>query len=212
MSSCRWMLAGTLAAALVSPAWSAEGDGLTPNVDQLPWARLQGRVSVTSLATPSPLWRGSEIGRSGAGLTVQSASVFGDYYFSSSVWSALPAGGFRATSGLIVGPRSQAWPVSMAGGRGAVSFSVDRRVFGSSSTSLASDGSNDTTTPYVGIGYTGLSARGDWSFSADMGMAAYGSGGAVKLGRSFGAGQNLDDAVREMRLTPVLQLGVSYSF
>ena len=45
-----------------------------------------------------------------------------------------------------------------------------------------------------------------------MGMAAYGSGGAVKLGRSPGAGQNLDDAVREMRLTPVLQLGVSYSF
>lgn len=210
MLSCRWMLAGTLAAALGAPAWSAQGDGLIPNVDQLPWARLQSRISLT---TPSARWQGSEIGRSGAGLTVRSASVFGDYYFSGSVWSALPAGGFRATSGVILGPRSQAWPVSVAGGRSAVSFSLDRRVFGSSSAPLAVDGSNDTTTtPYVGIGYTGLSARGDWSFSADMGMAAYGSGAAVKLGRSLGAGQNLDDAVREMRLTPVLQLGVSYSF
>jgi hypothetical protein len=33
-------------------------------------------------------------------------------------------------------------------------------------------------------------------------------GSGLRLGR----GQSLDDVVRDMRLTPVLQLGVSYSF
>ena len=39
-------------------------------------------------------------------------------------------------------------------------------------------------------------------------LIAQSPGGVLRLGR----GQSLDDVVRELRLEPVLQLGVSYSF
>jgi len=65
--------------------------------------------------------------------------------------------------------------------------------------------------PYFGFGYTGLPSKAGWGFSADLGVMALNPGSAVKLGRVFG-GQNLDDVLRDMRLSPLVQLGVSYSF
>ena len=74
------------------------------------------------------------------------------------------------------------------------------------------DARNDPSAlPYVGVGYSGLAGRSGWSFSADFGLMALGAGNAVRLGRS-GAYQGLDDLVRELRLTPVLQVGASYAF
>jgi hypothetical protein len=61
--------------------------------------------------------------------------------------------------------------------------------------------------PYLGIGYSDASLRGGWGFSADLGLAAQSFGAARSLGS-----QSLDDTIRDMRLTPVLQLGVSYRF
>jgi hypothetical protein len=90
---------------------------------------------------------------------------------------------------------------------------VNRRVTGQATNVLPGDSSVDAPTlPYVGIGYTGLSPRGGWSFNADVGVVSLSPGNAAKLGRFFGGGQSLDDAVRDMRWSPVLQLGVSYSF
>ncbi|MEO7339001.1 MAG: hypothetical protein ABIV63_20700, partial [Caldimonas sp.] len=63
-----------------------------------------------------------------------------------------------------------------------------------------------------GIGYTGLSPHGGWSFRADLGLVSLSPGGAVRLGRLVTGNQNLDDAVRDLRLSPVMQLGVSYAF
>jgi len=68
------------------------------------------------------------------------------------------------------------------------------------------------TLPYLGVGYTGLSPRGGWSFNADLGLVSLSPGNAVKLGRFLGGGQGLDETVRDMRWSPVMQLGVSYSF
>jgi hypothetical protein len=66
--------------------------------------------------------------------------------------------------------------------------------------------------PYLGIGYTGLAGAGRFGFSADLGLLARSPSQAVRLGRMLGGAQNLDDAVRDLRLAPVLQLGVSYAF
>jgi hypothetical protein len=63
--------------------------------------------------------------------------------------------------------------------------------------------------PYLGLGYTGLSARGGWGFSADLGLIGSARGQGLQFNR---AGPSLDEVLRDMRLTPVLQLGVSYSF
>lgn len=73
-------------------------------------------------------------------------------------------------------------------------------------------GEQPAVQPYLGIGYSGLGGRGSgWSFNADFGLMALGSGNTVRLGRAAN-GQGLDDLVRELRLTPVLLFGASYAF
>jgi hypothetical protein len=136
----------------------------------------------------------------------------GDVYFGGSRSSA---GGFRATSGLIYGSRSSLAGMSaMAPASGLLN--VDRRLFGASTTGLGytTDPVNESngTLPYVGIGYSSLASRSGWSFSADLGLVSLAPANAGRLGRVFGGSQNLDDVVRDMKLTPVLQLGASYSF
>ena len=168
-----------------------DGDGLSLNPDQLPWTRWQGRLS---LGTSSPI-------------KVSNASLMGDYYFARSLVGPSTAGGFRATSGLIFGPRSTlaTGQPGLTAGNG---FSIGSRLFGQNAMPYTSDTAGDNATlPYLGFGYTGLSARSGWSFSADLGLVAQTPGG-IKVIRS----QSLDDAVREMRLAPLLQLGVSYAF
>lgn len=207
MGTAKWMLGAVAAlAAAVSPGgvWA---EGLKADVDSVPWARWQARVAIGVPAAP---WHGAFDDRpSGVG----SLSLMGDYYFSRSVAADGIASGFRATSGLIVGPRSGPWA-----GRSALSstrgWSVDRRLSGSALTSaygLAAP-SDVATLPYVGVGYSGLSLRGGWSVNADVGVVALAPSAAVKLGRGAGNALAVDELLRDLRLSPVIQLGVSYSF
>ena len=195
-------------------AW-ADGKGLTADADSLPWARFQGRVALAG--TISPDWRNDLAGADGAnrsgGITVSAFSVMGDLYFGSTGIGGAQTGGFRATSGLVSGARGTLWGASATAPTSGL-FSVDRRLFGQSPALLpgTTDQSDGGTVPYVGVGYSSLAARGGWSFSADLGLVSLTPSAAVHLGRVFGGGQNLDDVVRDMRLSPVLQLGASYSF
>ena len=185
-----WNLAAVIAL-VTSPAMALEGDSLSLNPDHLPWERWQGRLS---LGTATPI-------------KVSSASLMGDYYFGRSLVGPGRAGGFRATSGLIFGPRATL-ATGQPGFAAGNSFSIGSRLFGQTAMPATSDTTGDNATlPYLGFGYTGLSARSGWSFSADLGLVAQTPGG-IKVLRS----QALDDAVREMRLAPLLQLGVSYAF
>ena len=203
MQKLTWMIFGLLTAAT---AQAAAGDGITANAEQLPWARWQGRVS---FGTTAPGWRAASAGADAAGLKLNTVSLMGDYYFTRSLAGTRGAGGFRATSGLLLGPRSQSWlgqPGLAAGGP----FSVGSQWFGQAAAlPAAGEAISDTATlPYLGLGYTGLSLRGGWSFNADLGLVARNPGNVVKFGRS----QSLDDTVRDLHLAPLLQFGVSYSF
>lgn len=135
--------------------------------------------------------------------------LLGDYY-----WSGLrPArfglnGGFRATSGVLVGDRSLAL--------GTPAETVPLRA-GSSLRSAAAPRFGDSApqawsaVPYVGIGYSGVSLRGGWGFTADLGLA--GTSGGLRARREGAASaQGVDELLRELRLTPVLQVGASYAF
>ncbi len=66
--------------------------------------------------------------------------------------------------------------------------------------------------PYFGIGYSGGGLRGDWGFSADIGLAAQNPGAAARLGKVFGGGLDLNDALRELRLQPMIRFGMNYTF
>lgn len=185
-------------------AWASAQTGLQVQDAPASWARWQARVglatapqggSATSLVSASP-WEGS--------LQLRSAQLLGDYYFTGvgPVQRRAWGGGFRATSGLLIGPRLNAAGMGAAGSGLAVTVS---RSIG------AVDGSDATASPYVGVGYTGLSLRNGISFTADLGLLARQSGGGLRLNRGAGV-QGLDDLVRELRMTPVVQVGVSYTF
>ena len=207
MDVLRWITLS--AASLVPLAALAGGEGLSTDADRVPWARFQGRISYAAAA---PVAATPLAPSDGTGLQVQGMSLMGDVYFGGSRTSA---GGFRATSGLIYGSR-----ISLAGMSAMVPASglvnVDRRVFGATPTgpSYATDPANDSsgTLPYIGVGYSSLAARSGWSFSADLGLVSLAPSNAVRFGRVFGGSQNLDDVVRDMKLTHVIQLGASYSF
>jgi hypothetical protein len=181
-------IAATLA---LTPAL-AGGEGLATDPDRVPWARFQARVLPS---TAAPGWRSELAPVARSGLRVASLGLFGDVYFGRPTGEArLPPRGFRATSGLIVGTRQP-----LLGG------------------SIATAGPGDTagentTVPYLGLGYSSLAAKSGWSFSADLGVVSRSPGNVIRLGRVFSGAQSLDEVVRDMHLAPHVQLGVSYSF
>ncbi len=193
MQKLSWVIFGLFAAA-ASVAQASDGAGITPSAEQVPWARWQGRMSV---------------GAEPAGLKLNTVGLMGDYYFTGSLMGSRRAGGFRATSGLLLGPRTQSW-LGQPGLNAGNSFSITAQMFGPAAAPPAAGElpSDNATLPYLGLGYTGLSLRGGWSFNADLGLVARSPGNVVKFGRN----QSLDDSVRELRLSPLLQFGVSYSF
>lgn len=203
------LLTGIIGLVAAVGAWGVQGDGLTPSTDKQSWTRWQGRVSLGSTLQP---WQAGPGRTEAAGLRVDSVGLVGDYYFSRALVGHRSSGGFRTTGGLFHGPRAQLAQLnagrSLLGGGSALA--VDRQVLGSADGS-GSD-SDTATLPYLGVGYSGLSPKGRWSFNADLGMMALSPGNSVKLGKVVGGTQSLDDLLRDMRLAPMLQLGVSYSF
>jgi opacity protein-like surface antigen len=180
-------------------------DGM-PSQDRIPLAGWQGRVSLGSHAAP---W---QLGVEFPASKVFGPSLMGDYYFGPALTGAGVSGGLRATSGLIMGSHgvlgSSQTSLTLAD-----PFSASTRALGARAVPLAIDPNTDTTTlPYLGLGYSGLSVRSGWSFSADLGLVAQSASSALRYGRGLGSGPTLDDAVRDMRLAPVLQFAVSYSF
>jgi hypothetical protein len=198
MRSARWVLAAAAALGTMGTGWAVEGDGL--RAKDSAWPRWQARLSI---GTISPLLHPDAL-RSHNGSN--SLTLLGDYYFTRSLPRLGGTGGFRATSGILLGLRST--PL-LSGGPGGRSLNVEQR---NSSWTLPADSQESGAVAYVGVGYTGLYGRSGWSFSADFGLVGTQTGTRVRLGRSATGQQNLDEAVRELRLSPLLQFGVSYSF
>lgn len=200
MQSARWFVAAVTALGTAGTAWAVEGNGLLTNDSA--WPRWQARLSI--LTTPPLLrhdsWR--------ADYGVNGAAFLGDYYFTRSMPRLGNTGGFRATSGVLLGARSAHL---LSAGQGGRTLNVQRRN-DDLRTALLDDSQETVVAPYVGVGFTALYGKSRWGFSADFGLVGRQSGSAVKLGVSVSGQQNLDDAVRELRLSPLMQLGVSYSF
>ena len=210
MRNVLWICAAAAGALAMADA-RAEGDGLSANADRFAWTRFQSRIA---FAPGAPGWRADFAPIERTGLQVGSLGLLGDVYLGGAKPAAgTPAAGFRATSGILIGARSPLLTTATSPASGGL-FASNRRLFGASPGALvASESSVDSSTvPYIGIGYSNLSAKSGWSFSADLGVVSQSPGNVVRFGRVFGGSQSLDDVVRDMRLAPVVQLGVSYSF
>lgn len=207
MPNLPWICAAVLTLAMLPDARAdaAEGSGLQARADRVGWTRFDARIVYTA----APRWRAELAPFERSGLKL--GGVLGDVYLGGAPSSPgkVSAGGFRATSGLVVG--AQSFGFGSSGGL----VSAPRRapsVWGSTG-----GGSNDLsgdsiTVPYLGVGYSNVWPKSGWRVSADLGVLSYSPGGAAGIGRVLGGSQSLDDLIRDMRLAPVLQLGVSYSF
>lgn len=184
-------------------AVAANGSGLVVDADRLTWPSLQARLQLsTEPLTPALGTFESTVVRP------RSAALFGDYYVSRPFFGN--TGGVRLTSGVVTGPRGAVFGPGQATPPGPFGFSSMSRGANAGSTFATANGEVTQTLPYLGIGYSGGSLRGGWGFSADLGLTAQNSGNQ-RLMRSL-TSQTLDDTLRELRLTPVLQVGVSYHF
>ncbi|NUZ05683.1 hypothetical protein [Piscinibacter koreensis] len=197
---------GLLGVAFATATARAADEPTTP----ASWARWQGRVAL-GYSSGGLRIDPTAFERSNASRT--SVTAMGDYYFAGAVVGARQVGGFRATSGVAFGPRSEILTGLMPSASGGA-FSVDRRLYGPGSLIRSPLGAatDNTTISYVGIGYTGLTSPGGWSFSADIGVVSLRPSSGVKLGRVFSGSQSADDLSRDLRLSPVLQIGASYAF
>jgi hypothetical protein len=66
--------------------------------------------------------------------------------------------------------------------------------------------------PYLGLGYSRAWQRSGLSLSADVGVTSPASNGAARVRGVLGGSQNLDDAVRDLRWSPVMAVNVNYAF
>jgi hypothetical protein len=115
--------------------------------------------------------------------TSQTLRLLGDYQFSALRLGA--TGGLRLSGGVLLNLR-QASGLGLLAGEGG------------------------SAQPYAGIGYASAGQRGDWGFSADVGLAAQGLGG-LRLDRLFNGGTGLS-VDGSLRLLPVVRLGMSLAF
>ncbi len=200
----RWMAAG--AAALLAP-WGFAADDAAAAYGAGAWPRWQGRLSLGSSA-PLP--------RPGAAAQAEAyrppdLSLMGDYYLTRSGWGFTESGGFRATSGLVLG-RGARTLLSLGAAPGRQGLSVQRQHrLGALAAPWLHDADRDAgTSAYLGLGYTGITRSG-WGFTADVGVLSHGPGTARPGPAAVGT-PSLDETLRTLRLAPLVQMGVSYAF
>jgi hypothetical protein len=136
------------------------------------------------------------------------ARLLGDYYLTGPGFGdAQVSGGLRFTSGLSIGPTegTTALPPARLG---------DGLRWGPLEPgTLPTDRPGaQVALPYIGLGYTTLSAREGWGLSADIGLGGQRPGERVRFGAGNPTTAQFEDVLNALRLAPVIQFGVSYAF
>lgn len=185
------LVSSALLALLQAAGANPIGDSLRLGSEPDGWSRWQARLAVVSAPLNAP-GSGQPVWALGA------ARLSTDRFFD--IGRLGDGGGLRATSALLLGPRSLALGATPTG---QGSSSVWR-------SSALLDGAPDfSATPYVGLGYSAWWNRAGVGVSADLGLMAQRAGQGL---RALSGGSGLDNTVRAMQLSPVFQLNLSYAF
>lgn len=187
-----------------SPLVAAAATGLVPPEPDVLWPRWHARIAVQAGQTTAHSLSSLVDGRS-TPLGLQGAALLGDYHFAQP-WFGV----FRASGGLLIGAQGGAPLLSAPiGPRLGVSVLRGEALaplqFGSAS-------ENSDTVPYVGLGFASSPWKGALSVTADLGLVAGQPSAAGDVGRALFGNQGMERALREMRIAPLLQLGVRYAF
>jgi hypothetical protein len=141
------------------------------------------------------------------------ASLGGDYYVSKSLAdAALPPSGLRASAALLIRQPGVSLSEVAWSSRAMTSFGAPGRLTAGYGGPADGIGQGYSTLPYLGIGYSEYSLKSGWGFWADAGLVVQNPGSAIGLGRTLSGAQGVDELMRELRLAPLVQLGVNYSF
>jgi hypothetical protein len=153
-----------------------------------------------------------EMNLSSAGATVSRARLFGDYFLTGPGFGqGEVAGGLRLTSGVTVGlahetanlPPLPRPSLVMAPLRAPGAYAAPLR---------DAEAGPRVALPYIGLGYSSASVREGWGLSADIGLGGMRPGERLRLGQASGTTAQAERVLNELRLAPVIQLGVSYAF
>lgn len=173
------------------------------------WFGTETRLRLQAVPlTTQPLRLGETYAASLTPRQPWAASLTGDYYFSSALLAGTqPRSGFRASSALLIRESGISLADVALSSRSAAAFGRPAGlVLGDAHAYSIS------TLPYVGIGYSDMSLKTGWGFWADVGLVVQSPGNALGLGRVLSGTQGVDELLRELRMAPMLQLGVNYSF
>ncbi len=182
------------------PLWAIAGNGLVAPTAEMLWPQWQARVALYT-ATTVPISLTHPLDGGMPQRYWQGGSVVGDFFFARPTF-----GSFRAVGGVVFGAQ---------GGLPLLTVSAGPRL-GLSVQGIAQATHVGVDTigalPYLGLGFSSGVWSNTLSVSADVGFVAERPGAAAGLGRALLGNQALDGAVRELRMSPLLQLGVHYRF
>lgn len=184
---------------LVAGANAAQG--LTLPAAETLWP--QWRARITLLTTGGGALALAPLSDSGAAPSgLRGGALVGDYVF------ATPAfGQFRASGGLLSGHLS-GLPLASALAGQRLGVAVQRSV----APVWAPGSDTPATLPYIGFGFSGAAGLAGLSLTADLGLVAERPEAAIGVGRALFGTQGMESSLRELRLAPVMQLGVRYTF
>lgn len=201
-SVCFRGMALSLLLSVTASAQAQSGLRLTGDAQHETWLRWQTRIALASALS---------LIDDGVSAQITGGLLFGDYY-----WSGPPrlgvraGGGFRTTGGLLLGQGSLA--LGFPGLATAPTVGLEWSRASIRAAANIASAQSWSVTPYIGIGYSAVALRGSWGFSADLGLAgSRPSGLRTQHDNAFGS-QGLTDLLRELRMTPLLQIGASYAF
>lgn len=176
---------------------------------QTQWPHWEGRIGAVIDRPINPVRDSFVLAQPmQAGLQMRSMHVLSDYYVS---------GGFRATVGLVSGEAGQAWWSSGDNGGG---LNLSLQHIDSLGAPVGLGQQRGLTLPqpnaYVGAGYsTRLSSVQQseaWHFNADFGLINTSGANGTSLSSILQGERTLDEAIRTLRMRPVVKVSVGYAF
>ena len=199
MACCRFIRTGASCLTLLAAFTSPSGAAHAAQAGELQTTGLSWRAQVRLGSAHSAQIPLQALG-TGTSYALPSGMLLGDYYFSFSRWGW--SQGLRASGGLYMAgsaPLAELGFAPPATGSSAIGSQNGLRTW-----RLGGDARESR--PYLGLGYSRQGLWGQWGLTADFGLLA--EPGATSLSTR----RTLDDAVREIRFSPLLQLGVRYAF
>ncbi len=152
-----------------------------------------------------------------SGLGVPAAAVrhslrlMGDYNLGQMRLGQSSVGQFHLTSGLWYGPRSMLLAAVPGPYRSVGPLTIGWSATDAAVRRLEANPEPSATWPYLGLGYSGALFGGTVGLNADLGWTLQ-SPGAASWSRALDGSSALDSMLRDLRLTPMLRLGMSYRF